>query len=121
MRNPAADKVLKVHAAEDRGTKGDRPLSPAPPSSAGARGVFRAPTPKTANSVSEAWRGRKYITPEVFRRRVYAYFGHRLSKSGMHGWLHSGRIAAIRVGIHWLIPESAWEEFLQRCQNGERF
>lgn len=106
----------KVDAMEDRGPKGGRP-----PSSAAARGGFRAPTPKAANFVSEAWRGRKYITPEVFRRRAYAYFGYRPSKSTMHRWLHGGRIAAVRVGNRWLIPESAWEEFLQRCQNGERF
>jgi excisionase family DNA binding protein len=118
---PAPDRELKADAAEDRGVEEDRVPAPAAPSSTPEPAAAPAPTPKSANFVEPACRGRKYITPEVFRRRVYAYFGYRPSKSTMHRWLQGGRIAAIRVGKLWLIPESTWEEFLKCCQLGERF
>ena len=79
------------------------------------------PPLNTANFVEPEWRGKKYITPEVFRRRVYAYFGRRPSLSTVHRWLHEGRIFAVRVNTRWLIPEGTWEEFLKCCKLGERF
>jgi excisionase family DNA binding protein len=101
---PAVERKSESGAENESGT--DHPLASAPP------------TPKSANFVSPAWRGKKYITPEVFRRRVYAYFGYRPSKSTMHRWLQGGRIEAIRIGKLWLIPESTWEEFLVCCKDG---
>jgi excisionase family DNA binding protein len=80
-----------------------------------------SPTPQTGSFVSHSWRDKKYITPKEFQQRVYALFGYRPSKSTMHRWLHNGRIEAVRVGKLWLIPESVWEEFLTRCQLGDRF
>jgi excisionase family DNA binding protein len=122
---PAADRELKVDAREEirREKVGDggEPPASASPSPAPEPGGPQAPALKTANFVRPEWRGIKYITPEVFRRRAYAYFGHHPAKSTMHRWLHSGRIAAVRVGNRWFIPESTWQEFLICCQNGERF
>ncbi|HET7842407.1 MAG TPA: hypothetical protein VFM21_12405 [Terriglobia bacterium] len=144
---PASSRRLKANAADDQGPEvlldlGDpgRPLSgPAPTtngpersapatepdqpleSAASSPAAPPAPPLKTANFVDPAWRGRKYITPEVFRRRVYAYFGYRPGKSTMNRWLQSGRIYAVRVGKLWLIPESTWEEFLAWCKEGMRF
>jgi excisionase family DNA binding protein len=63
----------------------------------------------------------QYLTPQAFRQRVYATFGRRPSKSTLHRWLQSGRIAAVRVGKFWLIPESAWDEFLARARDGLQF
>lgn len=114
------DKELKVNAADEPKPEGNLLPVPAPQAPAPEPAAPKAPTLKTANFVNPAWRGRKYITPEVFRRRVYAYFGHRLSKSGLHRWLTGGRIAAIRIGNRWLIPESTWDEFLECCRHGER-
>ena len=116
---PAPDGKPKSGAENKYGP--DQPLAPAPPSSTSASTAPPAPTPASANFVDPAWRGRKYITPEAFRRRIYAYFGYRPSKSTMHRWLHGGRIAAIRVGKLWFIPEIAWEEFLSSCKDGVGF
>jgi excisionase family DNA binding protein len=117
---PAADRKSKAGAADGFPADRDRPLAAAPPSSALAPAAPEGPTRASANFVSPAWR-KKYITPEVFRRRVYAYFGRRPSKSTLHRWLQSGRFSAVRVGKFWLIPESAWDEFLARARGGLQF
>lgn len=116
---PPHHKTLEATAADEPKTEADRSPASAPEASGPA--AAPAPALKTANFVDPAWRGKKYITPEVFRRRIYAYFGYRPGKSTMHRWLTHGRIYAIRVGNRWLIPESTWEEFLKYCQAGEQF
>ncbi len=129
-------KTLKANAAKDQGPEilldlddPGRPLNELTPTVSGPESSAppapepAAPPPplNTANFVAPEWRGKKYITPEVFRRRIYAYFGRRPSLSTVHRWLNTGRIFAVRVNTRWLIPEGTWEEFLKCCQLGERF
>jgi excisionase family DNA binding protein len=86
----------------------DPPDTPQGPSS---------PAPQAGKTL----RGKKYITPQIFCLRIYLTFGYRPSKSTFHRWLQSGKIAAIRIGKLWFIPESAWEEFLKNAQQGVQF
>jgi excisionase family DNA binding protein len=63
----------------------------------------------------------KYITAKEFRYRIYEAYGHLPAMSTLYGWLEEAKISAVRIGHLWLIPESAWEEFLKFSQQGLRF
>jgi excisionase family DNA binding protein len=116
-----AAKKRKSESGEVKESETDREQSRVSAPIDSATATSQAPALKTSNFVEPAWRGIKYITPELFRRRTQAYFGHHPAKSTMNRWLHSGRIRAIRVGNRWLIPESTWKEFLECCKDGIQF
>ncbi len=124
---PTHDRMLKGDAADGPKTDSDQPPAsalqapePSAPSTP-ASGEPQVPTPESAGIFSPISRGQKYITPAVFRQRLFDYFGYSPSRSTIHRWLQSGRLYAVRVGKLWFIPERGWDEFLKCCQLGEQF
>ena len=79
------------------------------------------PTAQPATSGSRTKPREKYITAKEFRYRVYETYGHLPALSTLHRWLREAKIPAVRIGHLWLIPESAWEEFLTSSQKGLQF
>lgn len=81
----------------------------------------KLPAAQPATSGSRTKPREKYITAKEFRYRVYEVFGHLPAQSTLHRWLRQAKIPAVRIGHLWLIPESAWEEFLTSSQQGLEF
>jgi hypothetical protein len=81
----------------------------------------RLPAAQPAPSGSPAKPRVKYITAKEFRYRVYEAFGHLPAQSSVHRWLRESKISAVRIGHLWLIPESAWEEFIKASERGLQF
>ena len=92
-----------------------------PPISSDARPPGpKLPAAQPATSGSRT-KPEKYITPKEFRYRIYEAYGRLPAMSTLYGWLEEAKISAVRIGHIWLIPESAWEEFLKLSQQGLRF